>query len=141
MELHDAGRPDKHELERLAGKLTDQQIAEMYGVTRAAVAYWRRKYGIDKGLPPRLNHKWILPWTVSTEHTRDPIARLLRLYSASVQGGELAPTDQGMVDRFLKYLDDHNYVVDYDPTVGFGWRNRMPGEEGPIRRPADRIAV
>ena len=41
-------RPSKDELRRLTDRKTDQEIADIYGCSRRAVAKWRAAYGLDK---------------------------------------------------------------------------------------------
>jgi hypothetical protein len=131
-------RPDEVTLAALTRTMTDDEIGKQFGVSRPAVAYWRKAAGIDRNLPPRMSHKTWLPWRVSTDHARHHVARMLRLFSTRDQGGALSSSETAQLERFLTYIDDHGVVVDYDPAVGFGWRKRRQGEKGPIRRPTDQ---
>lgn len=128
-------RPDEATLTALTASMTDAEIGKQYGVSRPAVAYWRKAAGVGRNMPPRMSHKKWLPWRVSGDHARHHVARMLRLYSTREQGASLSAAEAQQLERFLNYIEERNVVVDYDDVVGFGWRARRPGEVGPIRRP------
>lgn len=130
-------RPTDTLLRVMAGTMTDQEIADKYGVTRPAVIYWRKQAGVSRGLPPRLNHKQFIPWTVAEKDAQHHFARMLRAYSTRQQGKPLRDTEANQLDRLIAHLRTHNLVIDYDRARGWGYRNRRPADgDGIIREPA-----
>lgn len=125
-----ANPPDADTLRELVrqGK-SDPQIAAEYGVTRQAVAYWRKKEHIAPhgGSPaPHLTHKKYLPWTLVTKHANKWPAKILRIHSTIQQGGEVSDEDRRNVERFLAFIKSEGRVVDYSREGGFTLVKRDP---------------
>lgn len=128
-------RPSPDELRLLSATMTDQEIADRYGVTRPAVAYWRKAAGISKDTPERLSHKKFIPWTVAEKDGQHHFARMLRAYSTRQQGKPVRDTESKQLDALLAFLDEEGLVIDYDREKGWGYRRRLPSDTGIIREP------
>lgn len=135
------GGPPADDLRRwVAEGKTDQEIGELVGkidgqppASKQAVRYWRMKHGIER--PVRraapLDHSWVRPWRVRVEHTGDGIEHRLYDFSRRLQGVELTPAQERLLDDFLAFLDKHQLVVDYNPDTADGWvlRRREPDDD------------
>lgn len=108
--------PDKTTLERLRRQgITYKEIAEMYGVTDAAVYLRLKADGLAKGRT--VSHKDLIPWTVKGEHAHAHPALMLRVLSRRQQGLTNSEPRERMLDRWLAGLEEHNVVVCYDPDA------------------------
>jgi hypothetical protein len=149
------GGPEADDLRRWVREgLTDQQIGELVGqlenqepASKQAVAYWRKKYGItrDRKRAESLDHSAVRPWRVKMEHTGDGIEHRLYDYSRRRQGQQLTPAAERLLDDFLEFLAEHQWVVDYNPDTanGYLFRHRDPDIDDPdnIVRHPDRPGV
>lgn len=108
--------PDKTTLERLRRQgVTYAQIADMYGVTEAAVYLRLKADGLAKDR--RVSHKELIPWTVRGEHAHAHPALMLRVLSRRLQGLENSGPRNRMLDKWLGELADNDAVVMYDPDA------------------------
>lgn len=140
MRPYEAHRPDDALLARLVTEdgLTDQEIADRYGVRRQTARYWRLTAGIHKDSPQRFDHSDMLPWRLTVGDSRDAIAARLRSYSRMRQGGDVSEKERHTVEKFVEFLQRERVVVDYDRTKGFLLRRRNPDldtDSDIIRRP------
>lgn len=116
--------------------MSNREIADAYGVSRQAIDYWARKYGL---MPEkeRYTHKDYIPWTVLAADHNDGIARVLRWYSKQQQGGEISDVAKAQIDKVLRFLKRENVVINY--TEEDGWhmvpRNSSDAPGDIIRRP------
>jgi hypothetical protein len=126
---------DNRELERLLRKHTQQEIADMFGVSNQAVSKAIRERKLS--IPQRASYK--LPWPVKTEHSDDYPRRMLRLYAKQQAGVSISAKDASMLARFCATLDERNLVVHYDPWHEDGpwfYLPRRPGiDVGYVRNP------
>lgn len=124
------GGPEDDELRRLVEELgkTDQDIAEIYGVTEATVRYWRRRANLRRERPERIDHKkdGTIPWSLNTAagHHMDPIARLLRQRNQLRHGIAIPDDVKRRIDKMLEVLEHEQLVIDYDYERGFLTRTR-----------------
>lgn len=100
------------ELERLLRRHTQQEIADMYGVTNQAVSKAVRDRNLNA--PRRVSYKEWIPWTIKVEHSDSYPHRMLRLYAMAESGKDLNPKQQGMLAKFKLNMGD-DLVVQYDP--------------------------
>lgn len=132
--------PDAPELSKLRreGK-TYQDIATMYGVTRAAVhVALERSHLIEK---PRPRYQGAIPWEVKAEHSSKwPIVQLRR-HARREAGGTLTDRETRFLDNWLAKLAEADAVVGYHPDHGFYYTARRPEDgEGLVRKPDWMIA-
>lgn len=127
---------DNHELERLLRRHTQQEVADMYGVSNQAVSKAIRDRELST--PRRASYKQWIPWTVKVEHSDHYLQRMLRLYAMAESGRELTPKQQGMLNKFKLNMGD-DLVVQYDPGHSPVWFvvPRRPGIDtgGYARKP------
>ena len=133
--------PDAPELARLRQreKLTYEQIATRYGVTRAAVhVALARSHLIDN---PRPRYEAEIPWEVKAEHSSAwPLVQLRRA-ARRARGGQLSERDDRFLDNWLQKLREQDAVVAYHPDRGFYYTRRRPGvDKGLIREPEWRLS-
>lgn len=124
------GGPEDEELRRLVEELgkTNQEIADMYGVTEATVRYWQRRANLRRARPERLDHRGdgTIPWKLNTaaSHHMDLVARLLRQRNQLKHGQAIPPDVRARIEKMEEVLKTHNLVIDYDHEQGFFTRNR-----------------
>lgn len=125
-----AGGPDDEELRRLVEELskTNQEIADVYGVTEATVRYWQKRANLRRDRPERLDHKadGTIPWVMNTAagHHMDVVARLLRQRN-QLKHGQAIPADvRARIEKMEEVLKTHGLVIDYDYEQGFITRAR-----------------
>lgn len=118
------GGPDEETLRGLiADGHSDSDVARMYGVRRQTATYWRLRIGITvpgQGITrtprrPRLSHKELIPWRVSTQFLNDPVRRRLVEVSLVRQGAEVSADQRARAKEFLEFLAAEDVVVTYDP--------------------------
>lgn len=108
--------PDRTTLERLRrNNVTYKEIADMYGVTEAAVYMRLRDEGLVTGR--KVSHKELIPWSVKKEHQHAHPALMLRTLSRRRQGLPNLPQRDSMLDRWLDDLEAKDAVVMYDPEM------------------------
>lgn len=135
--------PDDETLLQLARDegLTNQQIGDRYGTTGEAVRQQLAKLDFRRG-PERPSHAHYLPWRIRADHVGDVLARRLRAYSKRQQGRKLSPTEDRLLDEWLKWMDGANpwgiaMSVHYDRMDGDGFwlEARQPGDRDYISPP------
>lgn len=135
-----------HQLRVVQGK-TYEEIAETYGVTRAAVHLALQKSGL---VQPRPRYDKQIPWKVSMAHANETHLSMLRLAARRDAGHKLPPYKERALDAWIKALEEKDAVVDYrrTPWPGYGpdgqggfalvprregvdtWLIREPGQAG-----------
>lgn len=129
--------PDADKLGELRrqGK-TYAEIAEMYGVTKAAVhVALTRSHLIEK---PRPRYDKMIPWHVKTEHSNSYPLSMLRLAARREAGGTIPAKKAEYLDNWIRRLRRANAVVGYHPDLpdGFYYTEARPGiDTGLIRVP------
>jgi hypothetical protein len=98
--------------------LTEQEIADKYGMTRGAISYYKRKYNIPRTRQLGVGHKDFLPWTIYGEDHFDGTVRLLRWYSKLQKGEPVSRlSDAVRAEEFVNWLIEKDLVVDYRPGL------------------------
>jgi hypothetical protein len=128
-------------IEALKNKGYNQsEIAEMYGVTKQAVSYHKRKY--NGRLTPRemvLEH---FPWAVPTEMCQSTQYRRLRDHGEYIATGGVGMSEDQLkrLRSWYRTLRTKKWVVEFDPEIppqpgvsnkgGFAYRgwNRTDGD-------------
>jgi hypothetical protein len=123
-------------------RLTNQSIADRYGVTQEAVRQALTRCGIER---PRVRNDFrhYLPWRpVRSNHQRHVLAIRLRSYAKKQQGKELMPHEPALLEEFMAYLDGENawgvplsVHYDLDDADGFWLEPRRPGDRDYISPP------
>lgn len=131
--------PDADELGTLirAGK-TYQEIADQYGVTKAAVHVALTRSNLIRNPRPRYDD--IIPWVVKAEHSNGYPLAMLRLEARRVRGKQLSDEKLRYLENWKRRLKAANAVVGYHPDLpdGFYYTEARPGiDTGLIRVPQD----
>jgi hypothetical protein len=122
----------------LRNGMTQQQVADIFGVTQAAVSanVVRGNIKIDYRDRPEGP---AMPWhPIRPEHRNRYLARMLRANHRRQQGLKSAPVLEAMLDKFLAAAKEQDFVVTYEPDTeeGFFRVARREGiDEGLIRNP------
>jgi hypothetical protein len=130
--------PDAPELAKLRreGK-TYEDIATMYGVTKAAVhVALERSHLIET---PRPRYIAEIPWRVKGEHSSEWALVQLRRAARRDAGTALSAREERMLDAWIGRLREQDAVVAYDPDRerGFYYVRRRPGVDlGLIHEPS-----
>lgn len=133
-------RIDYSEAEQLlrTGK-TQTEVADLFGVTQAAVAGAIRRGRIKVQYDRVDSDKSGIPWSpIRPEHRQKYLARMLRAAARRADGRGNAPVIEAQLDLFLKRLNELDAVVHYDPDTeeGFFRVPRRHGiDKGLIREP------
>lgn len=122
----------------LRGGATQQEVAERYGVTQAAVSVNIKRGNIKIDYPNQPEGRAV-PWhPIRKEHRDRYLIRMLRAAHRREQGLKSAPVLEAMLDTFLAQAAELDFVVTYDPDTeeGFFRVPRRHGiDEGLIRNP------
>lgn len=132
-------RIDYAEAEKmLRGGATQQQVAERFGVTQAAVHGAIRR-GRIKGITyDRSNSETSgVPWhPIKPEHRDRYLVRMLRAAARRERGEKSTAVIEAHLDKFLEAFEQADWVVDYDPVSGFSRVSRRDGIDlGFVRDP------
>ena len=116
---------------------TQQEVADRFGVTQAAVSanIQRGNIKVDTGRAEGRAMPW---YPIRPEHRDRYLARMLRANHRREQGLKNAPVLDAMLDKFLQAAAEEDFVITYDPDTeeGFFRVPRRPGiDEGLIRNP------
>ena len=116
---------------------TQQEVADLFGVTQGAIAAAIRR-GVVKYKKGRPADR-AMPWSpIREEHRQKYLARMLRAAHRRESGMENAPPIERMLDSFLRDVEERDYVVTYEPDTeeGFFRVPRRHGiDEGLVREP------
>ncbi|MET9729306.1 hypothetical protein ABZZ79_01180 [Streptomyces sp. NPDC006458] len=119
-------------------KMTYEQIAEVYGVTKGAVYLALREAGLAGKRP---SYKHLLPWTVAQTHANAFPALMLRALGAQQAGQNVPAVKRGMLDRWLDEIKAADVVVCYEremppnpasPTTGGFYYSKRRESDGPF---------
>lgn len=117
---------------------TQQQVADKFGVTQAAVSANIKRGNIKVDYPNQTEGRSV-PWhPIRPEHRDRYLVRMLRANARRAQGLKSAPVLEAMLDKFLQAADEQDFVVTYDPDTdeGFFRVPRRHGiDEGLVRNP------
>ena len=104
-------------IEDLKGKGFNQtQIAEMFGVSRQAISYWKRTYG--GRLTPREEALKHFPWKVKHPQTQAQPYRFLRDHAEYMATGGKGMDEVKLARlRTLYRKINAGYVIEYDPAI------------------------
>ena len=118
---------------------TQQDVADRYGVTQAAVSANVRRGNIKIDYPNQAEGRAV-PWhPIRTEHRDRYLIRMLRANHRREQGLRSAPVLEAMLDKFLQTAEEQDFVVTYDPDTEEGFfrvPRRVGIDEGLVRDPA-----
>lgn len=122
--------------DRVTNKMTYEEIAQKYGVTKGAVYLALRDAGLAGKRP---SYKHLLPWTVAQVHANAHPALMLRILGAQQAGQDVPSVKKGMLDRWLEEIQAADVVVCYDremppnpasPTTGGFYYSKRRAEDG-----------
>lgn len=128
------GGPDRDALRSLLvdEKLTHQQIAERYGVTRQAVSYWIQSKLPDMSGRSHNIYPEVRPWgAIASGDEQDSIYRALIFWAKQRRGEDISAAGQRELARLLEFLEEENVVVDYSRDQGWMFRRRNPDIDAP----------
>lgn len=136
-------RIDYSEAEQMlrSGK-TQQEVADKFGVTQAAIAgaIARGRIAYDKparGSRPKEDRA--VPWSpIRPEHRDKYLYRILRAHHKREKGEPNSPQWEIMLDAFLRSAEEEDFVIGYWPETDEGFYRiaRREGiDEGLIRNP------
>ena len=114
---------------------TQQQVADKFGVSQAAVSNAIARGMIEyKTNRPKTSG---VPWSpVAPEHREQYLVRMLRAAQRREEGLTNSPFWEDRLDGFLRKMEEEGWVVDYDPSEGFKRVPRRPGVDlGLVREP------
>ncbi|MDG9711121.1 hypothetical protein [Streptomyces sp. DH10] len=123
---------------RQQDKMTYEQIAEKYGVTKGAVYLALQQAGLTGRRP---SYKHLLPWTVAQAHANAHPALMLRVLGARQAKQEVPEVKLGMLERWLEEIKAADVVVCYDrdmppnpasPSTGGFYYSKRRKEDGPF---------
>lgn len=116
-------------------EVRDELARQGIDVSRAAITNWRSR----RGMPSlRQRYSEFIPWDLLAAHRHRHPAKMLRLAGRRAAGGEVPPSLQADLDRWLDNLEANDMVVGYDPELPDGWfyHVRRPGvDDGLISNP------
>lgn len=118
------------------------QISQKYGVTDAAVWKALERAGFTEN---KETYQDIVPWDIDPRHRSTAIAQRFRSLMRIKKGIPLNPTEQHLLDTWLKVMKENNVVLDYHPDApandasrlgGFFYVPRLPEDgDGIVRMP------
>jgi hypothetical protein len=122
-----AQKLDYNEAEQmLRAGATQQEVAERFGVSQAAVSNAIRR-GVITADTNRADTRAV-PWSPIEKRHRDRyLVRMLRAHHRRSMGMRSAPVIEAQLDTFLRKIGEGDWVVDYSPEDGF---IRVPRREG-----------
>lgn len=103
-------------------------------ITRQALSVWRRRRGLEP-LNPR--YADLIPWRVKDHHARYYQPMMLRHLGRRRAGGELTDREETALNNWLKFLEEEDVVVHYEPDLdeGFFYVPRRKVDTDVIRDP------
>jgi len=117
---------------------TQQEVAQKFGVTQAAVSANIKRGNIKVDYANQTEGRSV-PWhPIRVEHRDRYLIRMLRANARRQQGLKSAPVLEAMLDKFLQAAEEQDFVVTYDPDTeeGFFRVPRRPKiDEGLVRDP------
>lgn len=125
-------------IEDLKGKgFSQSDIANMFGVTRQAISWWKQHYGGRK--TPRDVVREQFPFKVPAKLQTSPYKRLRDHGEYMATGGrDMSDDALKRLRSFYSRLHDENVVVEFDPEIpptpgvsntgGWAFRNRLPSD-------------
>lgn len=125
--------------------LTNEQIAERYGVTAAGV---QRALDRGRARAGRPTYRDILPWVVEPEHHRSAVMAHVRVLLRQRSGQEVPLEEVRALHAWLDWVQRRGLVLNYHPEAppnraspagGFYYMDRLPSDEWIIRRPVSGI--
>jgi len=135
--------PDNTTLRQLRAQgWTLKKIADTYHVTEGAVWKALERAGFTE---QQQTYQDIVPWEIHPRHRSTAIAQRFRSLMRIKKGIPLNPTEQHLLDTWLKVMRDNNVVLDYHPAApehdasrlgGFFYTPRLPEDgNGIVRMP------
>lgn len=125
-------RIDYAEAEKmLRGGMTQQEVADHFGVTQPAVnrAIWRGRIK-DVTYDRSKADETGVPWhPVKEEHRSRYLVRMLRAAARRDRGEKSAPVIEAQLESFLEAARELDFVVHYDPDTDEGFF-RVPRRHG-----------
>jgi len=111
--------------------LTQNEIAELHGVSRQTVSQMKRRMGRFSQTPRELVLEKNFPWKVPQKFTQSGIRRMMRNHGEfAATGGKGMSTEKlKRLVSFYRKLTSRNLVVEFDPEIppnpdsrAGGWR-------------------
>lgn len=100
---------------------TQQEVADRFGVTQAAVSANIKRGNIKIEYPNQTEGRAV-PWhPIRPEHRDRYLIRMLRAAYRREQGLKSAPVLEAMLDKFLQAAEERDFVIDYDPDTEEGF--------------------
>jgi hypothetical protein len=135
--------PDNTTLRQLRAQgWTLAQIADKYNVTEAAVWKALERAGFTEN---KETYNDIIPWEIDVRHRSTAIVQRFRSLMKIKKGIPLNPTEQHLLDTWIKVMKENDVVLDYHPDApendasrlgGFFYTPRLTEEgEGIVRKP------
>lgn len=125
-----------------AGK-TQQEVADHFGVTQAAVSANIKRGNIKIDYPNQTEGRAV-PWHPLRSGHRDRyLVRMLRAHHRREQGLANAPVLEAMLDTFLAKAAEQDFVVHYDPDTEEGFfrvPRRLGIDVGLVRSPDPAVS-
>lgn len=116
------------------------QYREKYDldITPSAIGNWRARLGLERRQSRNIA---LIPWTVLAEHRYKHAAAMLRAEGRRREGQELSPLQLARLNNWLRFLQDEDVVVHYDPETeeGFFYVPRRPDIDKDIVREPGRV--
>lgn len=118
--------------------LTQQEVADRFGVTQAAISQARVRGRVKSG---RTRADSILPWSIKAAHRNLNVPKMLRC-AARMEKGEDIGANEAQTVRFVQTLREQGSVIHYEPNVApyffrvaarpeiDTWLVRVPDSEG-----------
>lgn len=113
--------------EQYLTKYNIETVSSMWG-------NFRRRRGLDRRIE---RNDELIPWHVLPKHRWRYPVQMLRVEARRRAGFELREGELHKVESFLRFLDEHNAVVHYDPELdeGFVYVPREDTDTDIIREP------
>jgi hypothetical protein len=119
-------------------------IAKEYGVTEAAVWKALERAGYTEKSE---TYQDLVPWEIDPKHRSTAIAQRFRSIQRLRRGQPLNPTEQHLLDAWIKVMKDNNVVLDYHKDAppndasrlgGFFYTPRKDEDEWIVRVPKEK---
>lgn len=122
----------------LRGGATQQEVADTFGVTQAAVSANIKRGNIKVEYPNQAEGRAV-PWhPIRPEHRDRYLVRMLRAAHRREQGLKSAAVLEAMLDKFLEAAKEQDFVITYDPDTEEGFfrvPRRVGVDTGLVRDP------
>jgi hypothetical protein len=127
--------PDNTTLRQLRAQgWTIGQIGDKYGVTEAAAWKALERAGFTETVE---TYRDIMPWDIDPKHRSTAIVQRFRSLMKIKKGIPLNPTEQHLLDAWIKVMKENNVVLDYHPEAPPNDASRLGGFFYTPRRKAD----